>query len=120
MTETLCDSGAVKLKAGANVNSTILANATGITQFINQAESTISTITLKDWVAIYSTLTTETKKILEEVSSNLAAQYMIMYDMSGFTSRFEAETMLDVLNNGINRGLSVLRDDNQKTFLGAP
>ncbi len=118
MTETLCASAAVIVKAGANANSTIVASSATLTQFINQAEGTIATITRKDWVATYAGLSADVKKVLEEAASNMAASYVVQYDMSGYTSRYEAETMLDVLRDGFLRAISVLRDIKQQTFLG--
>ena len=41
----------------------------------------------------------------------------INYDMGNYNSRAEAETMLDVLDNNIQRGLSLLRDQKRKTFI---
>lgn len=114
MTTTLCASAAVVLKAGANAPTITDAQ---YTQLINQAEATIATVTRKDWVSTYSTMSSGAKLILEEACSNMAAQYAISYDMSGYTNRAEAETMLDVLNNGVNRALSVLRDLKQQTFI---
>ena len=115
MVTTLCASSAMILKAGANA-TTALVEA-NYTQLINQAEATVCTLSRVDWVAAYAGLSANYKTILEEVTSNLAAQYMIQYDMSGFTSRYEAETMLDVLNNGVNRGMSLLKPAVQKDFV---
>ena len=115
MATTLCASGAIVLKAGANATSAL--SEAQYVQLINQAEAVVCVLSRVDWVANYSTLGANYKIILEEVTSNLAAQYMIEYDMSGFTTRYEAETMLDVLNNGINRGLSLLKPAVQKDFL---
>ena len=117
MTETLTSSAAVKWKAGANANATITADAGQMTALINQAEGVISTNSRVDWVDGYAGLSANYKLILDEVASNLAAMYVIQYDMSGFTSRYEAETMLDVLNNGVNRGMSLLRPQPQKDFV---
>lgn len=114
MTETLCNSGAVKLKAGTN--ATILT-ASQYTQLINQAEGDINTITRYDWVSNFSSVAANSKKVLEGVCSDLAAMFVISYDMGVFNSRFEAQTMLDVLRDAALRGLSVLKDQNQKDFL---
>ena len=65
----------------------------------------------------YSSLNTDTKQILKEVASNLAAIYCIQYDMSGFTSRVEAEDMINILRDGALRGLSILRDKKTQEFI---
>ena len=65
----------------------------------------------------FSALPATTRMILREVASNIAAIYAITYDMSGFTSRLEAEDMINVLRDAALRGLSILRDQNVKNFL---
>lgn len=84
---------------------------------MTQAESLINTITRFNWSDAYSTLNTDTRGILKEVSSNLAAIYVISYDMSGFTSRTEAEDMINILRDAALRGLSLLRDKKAKEFI---
>lgn len=120
-TGIFCDQAAMLRKAGANVSSTLNA-ATDTTfvysnDFISQAESLINNRTHYNWSDKYATLNIDVKEILKEVASNIAATYCINYDMSGFTSRTEAETMLDVLNNAINRGLQILKNKNTETFI---
>ncbi len=115
------------MKAGKNVSADLTTGTTvtGITadaawtEFINQAESAINVITRKDWVTVYATLSADVKKILDETVSNQAAQYGISYDMSGFSTRREAETMLDVLDAGLKRGLSILKDIKRQEFANA-
>lgn len=127
MAETLTSSGAVFIKAGANMSDQFFSGArmvggqsgaVVITELINQAEDLVNVLTRKDWVAAYSGLGANVKKILDEVTSAIAAQYVISYDMTNYNSRAEAEIMLDVLNNSITRGLSVLRDIKQQEFIG--
>jgi hypothetical protein len=116
-----CNQADMLRKAGANVNSNLnAANDTTFTysnDFISQAESIINARTRKNWSDIYSKLNNDIKKILKQVASDIAATYCINYDMSGYTSRAEAETMLDVLNNSINRGLQLLKDKKVETFM---
>ena len=96
MTETLCDSGAVKLKAGTNASATVTDNPTTMTQFINQAEGDLAADTAVDWVDKYSGLSANFKQVLEGACASKAAVSVINYDMGGFTSRAEALTMLNV------------------------
>jgi hypothetical protein len=116
-----CNQADMLRKAGANVNSNLnAANDTTFTysnDFISQAESIINARTRKNWSDVYSTLNSDIKQILKQVASDIAATYCINYDMSGYTSRAEAETMLDVLNNSINRGLQLLKDKKVETFM---
>ena len=106
----------VQRKAGANASST--SNVEGyINDFMTQAESFINTATTYNWSDAYATLNADVKGILKEIASNLAAMYVIQFDMSGFTSRAEAETMLDVLREGALRGLSIIRNKNPQEFM---
>ena len=116
MTTTLCVSGAVLLKAGANVSTTI-KNDTDITSFINEAECFINAITKYNWIDAYTGLNADYKLLLKNICSNLAAVYMINYDMSGYTSRSEAETMLDVLWANIQQGLKRLEEEKIRDFV---
>ena len=106
----------VQRKAGANASSTSNVEAY-INDFISQAESFINVATTYNWSDAYATLNADVKGILKEIASNLAAMYVIQYDMSGFTSRTEAETMLDVLREGALRGLSIIRNKNPQEFM---
>lgn len=89
----MCDSGAVKLKAGANRNSS-LTNA-DYEQAITQAESYINVVTRNNYTDSYAALNADVQKILEDACSSHAAMVIINNDMSGFTSRQEAQVMLD-------------------------
>lgn len=128
MVETLTQSGACIFKAGKNL-STDLTTGTVTdttpakdvwTELINQAEAEIAVATRRDWVADYSGLDANVKKILDKVASDIAGAYGISYDMSGFTSRVEAETMLDVLRDSALRGISILRDIKTQEFIDDP
>lgn len=115
MTETLCDSGAVKLKAGYGVSPNI--TATQYTQMINQAEASICAETRTDVVAGYSGYDATKKKILEDAASSKAAINAINYDMSGYTSRVEAQTMLDVNSDNYFYAIKLLQDSATKSFI---
>ena len=84
---------------------------------MTQAEALINTVTRFNWSDAYAGLNTDTKGILKEVASNIAAIYVIQYDMSGYTSRIEAEDMINVLRDAALRGLSLLRDKKAKEFI---
>ena len=97
MAETFCTSGAVKLKAGANV-STALTGA-NYTSLINQAEDYINVAVKKagvDLITAYAGLSSDVKLIIEDACSSKAALSAIAYDMSGYTNTAEAQTLLDV------------------------
>lgn len=106
----------VQYKAGANASTTSNTEAY-INSFMAQAESLINSMCRYNFSDNYSSLNADTKQILKEVASNLAAIYVIQYDMSGFTSRIEAEDMINVLRDAALRGLSVLRDKKVQDFI---
>jgi hypothetical protein len=117
MTETLCDSGAVKLKAGKNVSADL--TPAQYTLMINQAESDIVMEMRADVVAGYAGYTDSKKKILEDATSSKAALVAINYDMSGYTSRTEAQTMLDLNSEIYSNAIKKLKDKSPyQDFLG--
>jgi hypothetical protein len=103
-------------KAGANASSTAAAEAY-TNDFIAQAESEINALTRVNWSDLYAGLNADVKAVLKEAATNLAAMYVISYDMSGFTSRLEATTMLDLLRDAYLRALGVLRQIQVQTFV---
>jgi len=113
MSWTLCTSGAAFFKAGLGMND--LFNTSGayidyVYEWSNQAEASVNAITRKDWTADYASVGANFKEILGDVVSDLIAMKIICFDMSGYTSRTEAQTMLDVLRDNISRNLETLKD----------
>jgi hypothetical protein len=106
----------VQRKAGANASATSAAEAY-INDFISQAESEINCITRYNWSDEYASLNADVKGLLKQAASNLAAIYVINYDMSGFSSRTEAENMVNILRDGYLRAVSLLRDQKVKDFI---
>ena len=127
MATTFCVSGAVLAKAGAGVSDTIKAGggssglAIGadyaVDAWINDAESRINTNSRFNFTDGFSNLNSDTKLILREVASNLAAVYAITYDMGGYTSRSEAESIINVLLLNADEGLKQLKDKKQVDFI---
>lgn len=103
-------------KAGANASATAAVEAY-INDYMTQVESQINAICRYNFSDNYAALNADVKGILKEVASNLAAIYVIEYDMGGFTSRTEAEDMIDVLRDGALRGLSLLKEQKVKDFI---
>ena len=89
-------------KAGANVSSVLSAgDATAdahLNDFSTQAESLINASTLFNWSDVYvSSLNVDVKGILKMASATWQAVECIRFDMSGYTSRQEALTMINSL-----------------------
>ena len=110
MTWTLTTSGSAVLDAGTNANSTITASGSALLIWSNQAEGKICAEGHYDFVTNYSALDTEIKNALDEVCSALIAKKIVSYDPSGYSSVREAETILDVLDDTITKGMNVLKD----------
>ena len=106
----------VQRKAGANASSTSKAEAY-VNDYMTQAESLINVITRANWSDSYSGLNVDVKGVLKEIASNLAAIYVITYDLSGYTSRVEAEDMINVLRDAALRGMSILKDKKPQDFM---
>jgi len=110
-------SGSVVIKAGANVNEAGLSAANAIPQFINEAESYVNIQTRYNWTDNYAALNDDVKKLLDETVSNIAAIYCIEYDMSGYTSRAEALTMLNVLWDRVGLNIQFLKNTEKTDFI---
>jgi len=111
-------SGPVLVKAGANVSSVMTVDAgKEVEQFIREAESYVNAVTRINISGPYAALPEEVKHIYNDVISSKAAMNCIAYDMSGYTSRYEAETMLDVLNDSVLKGISLLKNKQVTTFI---
>ena len=107
-----CTSGALLAKAGRNVNSTAATSAALISQFMNEADAFINVATRHNWVS--SAPTSAYSSVLSDASSCLAAIPMITYDMSGYTGRGEAESMVNVLFDRAIKIINLLKDEKVK------
>ena len=112
-----CTQIEISTLAGTNANATIIADATKMGVFCLQAESFINNAIRINFTDLYAGLNADVKYILNEAASCLAAIKVINYDMSGYTSRIEAETMMDVLRDCAERCIGLLMDKNVTTFL---
>jgi hypothetical protein len=113
----LCSSLAAVRKAGANANSTITASGAALASWSDEAEAVACAEARYDVVTNWASLTAKGKEIFQALTTALIAQNIISYDMSGYTSRMEAQTMLDVLENQVGRVLGEITDKNIKTYL---
>lgn len=114
---TLAINADVLKHAGANASSTATAEAyTNV--FIKMAEAQLSSAARYDWVTNYSSVSTIGKQILKDAVASYAAVKAINYDMSGFTSRQEALTMVNILWAAFQKTLTLLEKDNKyKDFI---
>ncbi len=112
MAWNMCSSGAAIAKAGANADSTIVASAAILALWSDETEGNINAETRKDWIAIPAT--TNFAGMLEDISSSLIANKIINYNMSGYTSRAEALTMLNVNRDIARLGIGIIKDEENK------
>jgi hypothetical protein len=103
-------------KAGEKVDATGWTEA-NINQWCAESESLINIATRYNWSDAYAGLNADVKKILTEVSSNLVAIYGISYNLAGYTSRVEAEDMVNILRDAALRGIAILRDKKAQDFM---
>ena len=114
-TGIFCTTAEVQYKAGYNASAT--ANVeTYINNFVTQAESEINAATRYNWSDNYSTLNVDVKGVLKEAASNLAAIYVIQYDM-GSIGRREAADRINILRDAYLRCIAILRDIKSQTFV---
>ena len=125
MVGTLCASGAAIAKAGAGMSSTIntLAGAAAgtfaIDDWIEEAEGYLSALTKTDLVAGWSaTSGASTAPMLTEYCSRQAAIEAIKYNMSGYTSRVEAEDLMNIHLFRMNEIVKILNQASVQDFMG--
>lgn len=106
----------IMVKAGENVDVTGATEAR-INALCLQVESQINASVRYNFSDTYSTLNADTKGILSEVESNLVAIYLIIFNMAGYTSRIEAEDMINVLRDAALRGIKLLKDKKVEDFI---
>jgi len=106
----------VQAKAGANA-STVSNVEAYINDYMLQAESVINARTRFNWSDVYAALDADVKSILTSTASAWAAMKVISYDMAGFTSRGEAEDMLNLLDADFKLGLQLLKERAQQDFI---
>lgn len=106
----------IAVKSGELVDATGASEAR-INALCLQVESTINCVTRYNWSDAYAGLNADVKGILAEVASNLVAIYLIQFNMAGYTSRVEAEDMINVLRDAALRGLALLRDKKTMEFM---
>ena len=115
-TGIFCTTAQVEQKAGAGASEVSITDPY-TNDYVAQAESVINTVCRYNFSDVYATLNDDVKMILQQIASDLAAIYVISYDMSGYSSRIEAEDMINILRDSSLRGLSLLRDKKPQEFI---
>ena len=104
-------------RAGTNAYATSVAvAATDI--YVLQVEALINSLCRFNWSdAVTAGLNADVQGILTEASACFCAIYVIQWDMSGFTSRIEAEDMINILRDRALFAISILRDKQVQKFI---
>jgi len=104
-------------RCGVNANTTSKATAATDIYVLN-VECFINSATRYNWSDAFTTgLNVDVGGILTETGACLCAIYVIQSDMSGFTSRGEAESMITILRDIALRNIQILRDIKVQTFI---
>ena len=111
----------ILLRVGTNANA-IVKTAGWFDTIILDVEAVINCMTRYDWSTAdaATSLTATVRGILIDTGAALAAIQGIAWDMSGYTSRIEAEDMINVLRDNALRNISILRDKKTQAFLQDP
>lgn len=108
----------VQKKVGAGASTTANAEAY-INQYMTEAESYINTVTRYNWSDAYAGLNVDVKGILKECASDLAAMYVIQYDMDGY-GLAQAQTMLNFLHDRVDKCINLLKEKAHTDFIRSP
>ncbi len=118
MSWTLCTSGAAIIKAGAHVNSDIVnygTNKTAIDKFSTDAEGRIELFTGMSFVANIGSAPGAISGAVSNICSSMIAIDLINYDITGYLSR-EADTLLNIHDDIVSKGLKQLKDFKNTTL----
>jgi len=119
---TLATTASVLFKAGRNVQTSggsLMTSAAMMVMALSGAEAFVNTASGYDWTSNYATLGKDTKAVVRDAVSCIAAIDFINFDQSGYTSPQEATTMMNVLWGKYQDDMDLLKDSNARTFIGA-
>lgn len=117
MAFTLCSSDAIIFKAGSKASSEATTSAAIMEAFSEMAEARISAVSRHDWVTAYPGLKAGIKEVLDDTCSSIAANFVVAWDMSTYTSRVEAEDIINVNRDVYLNNLGLLKDQKRVDFI---
>lgn len=118
---TIALSGAVLVKAGKNVSSDLTSGWTPTSEYeswITEAEAYLSNLVKYDIVTNWANLNAVYKLMFTEYVTRYAANEAIKYDMSGYTSRIEAENLVNINIFRMNTIHKLLENASTQDFMG--
>lgn len=107
----------IQAEAGVNANAT--SKATAATDvYVLKVEAAINSATRYNWSdAVTAGLNADVEGILTETGACMCANKVVKADMSGYTSRGEAESIIVTNRDTFLRNLQILRDKKTQTFI---
>ncbi|RLC34452.1 MAG: hypothetical protein DRZ76_02660 [Candidatus Nealsonbacteria bacterium] len=118
---TIATSGSAIAKAGENIDTSITSGWTADSEYekwLEEGEAYICTLAEYDIVSNWASLNSTYKKLFTEYVSSYAAIQCIKYNMAGYSSRVEAEDMINILWARMNKIESIIKNSSKKDFLG--
>ncbi len=112
-------SGAVLAKAGWGASGALSTGWTLNSEYekwIEEAEATCVVMSRYDWIKNSGAILNSALPLIKDIVSSLAAIQAVKWSMSGYTSRIEAEDVINVLRDEALRGLQLIRDQKGVTF----
>lgn len=113
---TLCTETEIAIFAGENVDTTG-DTETNHNALVAQAESFLCCLSRYNWVDNYSSLNEDVRRTLSEYCARYVAVALIAYNMAGFSSRIEAEDMLNIHLFRMQKLETLLRDQKTVTYM---
>lgn len=111
-----CTKAEIDVKVGENVDTTGYTE-TNINNSCAQAESYINVVCHFNFSDSYASENADTKRILSEAAACWVAMDFISYNMSGYTSRIEAENMINIQWAKFNKLIKILEESKNRDFL---
>lgn len=116
MAFTLTTSGAILIKAGSDIDTSIASSGAVMGKVCDEAEATFCGLTRYDWITNYSSIKTSFKAMIDDAVSDLAGMKLINYNLNGYGLN-NAQTMLDVLKDNSNKIIAALVEDKGKSVV---
>lgn len=116
-TGTITSEAAISLMSGENVDATGATEANN-NILVAQAEGYLSGFVQDDVAAGFAAYDSGTKEILSEWASRYAGMQLILFNMAGYTSRIEAEDMVNTHIYRMKEIERILKEGNVQKQLG--
>lgn len=120
----MCTSGQVLIKAGKGASTEFYSGAYirtldshPVETLISGAQALVNVAARYNFNDTFSTLNPDVREFLKELVTNTAAIEVVKYNMDSYTSRIEAEDLINILRDNKLMGLALLRDKKFQRFI---